>query len=54
MYEFETRWMNEKTVNARAAMIVALMKNCRFLPGFIGSSLTPELLDDILTCPDEA
>lgn len=54
MYDFETRWINEKAIDARAAMIVALVTHCASLPDFFGSSLTPELLDDMLSCLDIA
>ena len=54
MYEFEIRWTNDKDLESRSSMIVSLVKQHLSLDIFFGSSLTPELLDEILTCLDSA
>lgn len=54
MYDFETRWTNEKDLESRAGMIIALLNQYSSLEAFFGSSLTPELLDDMLACLDTA
>lgn len=50
MYDFENRWINNLDMQSRASMIVALVKQNTSLPAFFGSSLTPEMLDEILEC----
>lgn len=50
MYEFEKRWHDNRDTPSRAGMIVALVKQKIPLHVFFGSSLTPELLDEILDC----
>ncbi|KAK9898037.1 hypothetical protein P389DRAFT_65020 [Cystobasidium minutum MCA 4210] len=50
MYEFEKRWNDNRDTASRASMIIALVKQKIPLPAFFGSSLTPELLGEILEC----
>lgn len=54
MYELEKRWQDHRDTASRTAILLSLVEHKVDIPALVGSSLSPELLDEMLVCLKQA